>query len=141
MIMKISAIVLIAVIAGVAVTGVLGFSMIPWLRKLKFGGTVLDSEDNKLAVPTMGGLMIIIGTCSAILLAVLTDKISGGSIVEKAANMVIEQNQIPPTTYTFDTVRSHISFDEQVELLKAYGIGFVSFLTHIRTIFLCIIIL
>ena len=29
------------------------------------------------------------------------DKISGGSIVEKAANMVIEQNQIPPTTYTF----------------------------------------
>ena len=29
------------------------------------------------------------------------DKISGGDIVEKAANMVIEQNQIPPTTYTF----------------------------------------
>ncbi len=29
------------------------------------------------------------------------DKISGGFIVEKAANMVIEQNQIPPTTYTF----------------------------------------
>ena len=29
------------------------------------------------------------------------DKISGGSIVEKAANMVIEQNQLPPTTYTF----------------------------------------
>ena len=29
------------------------------------------------------------------------DKISGGTVVEKAANMVIEQNQIPPTTYTF----------------------------------------
>ena len=29
------------------------------------------------------------------------DKISGGSVVEKAANMVIQQNQIPPTTYTF----------------------------------------
>lgn len=29
------------------------------------------------------------------------DKISGGDIVEKAANMVIEQNQIPPTTYSF----------------------------------------
>ena len=28
-------------------------------------------------------------------------KISGGSIVEAAANMVIEQNQLPPTTYTF----------------------------------------
>ena len=29
------------------------------------------------------------------------DKISGGEIVEKAANMVIAQNHIPPTTYTF----------------------------------------
>ncbi len=34
-------------------------------------------------------------------LNVVISKISGGSIVEKAANMVIEQNQIPPTTYTF----------------------------------------
>ena len=34
-------------------------------------------------------------------LNVKISKISGGSIVEKAANMVIEQNQIPPTTYTF----------------------------------------
>ena len=35
------------------------------------------------------------------MLNVSIDKISGGSVVEKAANMVIEQNQIPPTTYTF----------------------------------------
>ncbi len=34
-------------------------------------------------------------------LNVSIDKISGGTVVEKAANMVIEQNQIPPTTYTF----------------------------------------
>ncbi len=34
-------------------------------------------------------------------LNVVISKISGGSVVEKAANMVIEQNQIPPTTYTF----------------------------------------
>lgn len=34
-------------------------------------------------------------------LNVIISKISGGEIVEKAANMVIEQNQIPPTTYTF----------------------------------------
>ena len=34
-------------------------------------------------------------------LNVVISKISGGEIVEKAANMVIEQNQIPPTTYTF----------------------------------------
>lgn len=34
-------------------------------------------------------------------LNVSIDKISGGSVVEKAAQMVIDQNQIPPTTYTF----------------------------------------
>ena len=34
-------------------------------------------------------------------LNVSIDKISGGTVVEKAANMVIEQNQIPPTTYNF----------------------------------------
>ena len=34
-------------------------------------------------------------------LNVSIDKISGGTVVEKAAQMVIDQNQIPPTTYTF----------------------------------------
>ena len=34
-------------------------------------------------------------------LNVVISKISGGSVVEKAANTVIQQNQIPPTTYTF----------------------------------------
>ena len=34
-------------------------------------------------------------------LNVSIDQINGGSVVEKAAQMVIEQNQIPPTTYTF----------------------------------------
>ena len=83
--MKTAAIVLVAAVAGVAVTGVLGFPMIPWLRKLKFGGTVLDSKENKFAVPTMGGLMLIIGTCSAVLVAILTDKISGGNIVSSGS--------------------------------------------------------
>lgn len=88
--MKTISIILIAAAAALAVTGVLGFSMIPWLRKVKFGGTVLDSEDNRFTVPTMGGLMIIIGTCCAILLAVITDKISGGNIVS-AGSLIPEE--------------------------------------------------
>ena len=35
--MTIAAAIITALVAGLAITGVLGFVMIPWLRKLKFG--------------------------------------------------------------------------------------------------------
>lgn len=54
--------------AGLAVTAGLGFAMVPWLRKLKFGQTILDIgpkwHKSKQGTPTMGGLMFIIGTGS-----------------------------------------------------------------------------
>ncbi len=82
--MNTAAVILIAGVAGFAVTGVLGFIMIPWLRKLKFGQTILDIgpkwHSSKQGTPTMGGFMFIIGTCAAILLAVITDKLTGGDI-------------------------------------------------------------
>ena len=70
--MNTAAVILIAGVAGFAVTGALGFIMIPWLRKLNFGQTILDIAPNrsgKRTTPTMGGFMFIIGTCAAILLA------------------------------------------------------------------------
>lgn len=71
--------------AGLAVTAGLGFAMIPWLRKLKFGQTILDIgpkwHKSKQGTPTMGGLMFIIGTVAAIAVTVITDKLTGGDIV------------------------------------------------------------
>lgn len=83
--MNTAAVILTAGVAGFAVTGVLGFVMIPWLKKLNFGQTILDVDpkrhSSKQGTPTMGGLMLIIGTFAAIILAVTTDKLTGGDII------------------------------------------------------------
>lgn len=83
--MNTAAVILIAGAAGFAITGVSGFVMIPWLKKLKFGQTILDIgpkwHSSKQGTPTMGGMMFIIGTCAAIILAVATDKLTGGDII------------------------------------------------------------
>ncbi len=80
-----------ALVAGIAVTGVLGFVMIPWLRKLKFGQTILDIgpawHKSKQGTPTMGGIMFIIGTVVAVAVTVITDKLMGGAITESAAEI------------------------------------------------------
>lgn len=83
--MNTAAALITASVSAFAVTALLGFVMIPWLRKLKFGQTILDIGPKwhmtKQGTPTMGGLMFIIGTLSAILLTVITDKLMGGDIV------------------------------------------------------------
>lgn len=68
-----------------AVTALLGFAVIPWLHKLKFGQTILDIgpswHKNKQGTPTMGGILFIAGTISAAVVAVITDKLLGGDIL------------------------------------------------------------
>lgn len=78
--MSVIAVIAVAGIAGLAVTGVSGFSFIPWLGKLEFGRN-FASFDKKQAAPSMGGIMLVIGTVCAVILAVATDKIAGGDIV------------------------------------------------------------
>lgn len=61
--------------AGVAflVTWLLGYIVIPYLRKLKFGQTILEEGPNwhkdKQGTPTMGGVMIIAGVILAMAVA------------------------------------------------------------------------
>ncbi len=112
--MKTSVAILTAALAGLAITGVLGFVMIPWLRKLKFGQTILDIgpkwHSSKQGTPTMGGLMFIIGTFAAILLTVITDKLMGGDIVASGS-------LVPSEMYT--KLWSGV--------LMAFGFGFIGF--------------
>ena len=59
----------VAVIA-IVVTAMLGFFIIPALRRLKYGQTILDigpawHKDTKQGTPTMGGIMFIIGSLTA----------------------------------------------------------------------------
>ena len=106
--------ILTACIAGLAITGGLGFVMIPWLRKLKFGQTILDIgpkwHSTKQGTPTMGGLMFVVGTVAAILLTVITDKIMGGDITASGS-------LVPSEMYT--KLWSGV--------LMALGFGFIGF--------------
>ena len=83
--MNVAAAIITAFVAAFVLTALSGFVLIPWLRRLKFGQTILDIgpkwHKSKQGTPTMGGIMFIIGTVSAILLTVVTDKLMGGDVV------------------------------------------------------------
>ncbi len=81
-------IVIACVVAAVISFGIsfaLGYVVIPFLHKLKFGQTILDIgpkwHKNKQGTPTMGGILFIVGTVVAFGVAVLIDKLLGGNIV------------------------------------------------------------
>ncbi len=76
---------LIAAVIVFAISFGLGYVVIPFLHKLKFGQTILDIgpkwHKNKQGTPTMGGILFIIGTVVAFVLVVIIDKIMGRDIV------------------------------------------------------------
>lgn len=57
---------LLTAVVSMAVTGILGFWLIPWLKRLKYGQTINEIGPTwhigKQGTPTIGGLMFIIGT-------------------------------------------------------------------------------
>ena len=56
---------IIAALLSFLITSLLGFIVIPYLRKLKFGQTILEIgpkwHESKQGTPTMGGIMIVAG--------------------------------------------------------------------------------
>lgn len=75
----------LAVVIAFAVTAILGFAVIPWLHKLKFGQTILDIgpswHKKKQGTPTMGGIMIVAGVAAAVAAVFITDRLLGGDII------------------------------------------------------------
>lgn len=75
----------LSAVIAFGVTAILGIVMVPWLRRLKFGQTILDIgpkwHRSKQGTPTMGGLMFIIGTLAAVAVVFLTDKLKGSDII------------------------------------------------------------
>lgn len=72
----------------------LGFVVIPELRKLKFGQTILDIgpawHKSKQGTPTMGGIMFIISTVVSFAIVIITDKLLGGNLI--ASGSVVEDS-------------------------------------------------
>jgi len=71
--MNMSVVILISVVIAFGITAALGFVIIPWLRKLKFGQTILDIgpswHKSKQGTPNMGGLMFIIGIVISVIVS------------------------------------------------------------------------
>jgi phospho-N-acetylmuramoyl-pentapeptide-transferase len=75
---------IITIVIAFGVTAGLGFIIIPWLRKLKFGQTILDIgpswHKSKQGTPNMGGLMFAIGIIVAFGVGMLTFYLTGGEL-------------------------------------------------------------
>ncbi|MBQ7961038.1 MAG: phospho-N-acetylmuramoyl-pentapeptide-transferase [Clostridia bacterium] len=75
----------LAITAGFFVAFLLGYVVIPWLHKLKFGQTILDIgpswHKNKQGTPTMGGILFMAGFIVAMAVVLITDSVMGGDIV------------------------------------------------------------
>ena len=75
----------LAAVTGFFVAFLLGYVVIPWLHKLKFGQTILDIgplwHKKKQGTPTMGGILFIAGVMLSLIVVLVTDKIKGGDII------------------------------------------------------------
>ncbi len=73
---------LIAALVAFAATAGLGYIVIPYLKRLKFGQTILDIgpkwHKGKEGTPTMGGVMMIAGVILSLAIAYAYSAIAGG---------------------------------------------------------------
>lgn len=80
---------LVTVVSAFLITSVIGMWLIPFLRRLHFGQTILDIgpawHKSKQGTPTMGGIMFIAGITIAILAGWLTLELSEQGVVDASA--------------------------------------------------------
>ncbi len=77
--------IIIAAVIAFGITVFLGFPLIPWLHRLKFGQTILDIgpkwHKKKQGTPTMGGIMFIIAIIGSVIVVAVTDRLMGGDLI------------------------------------------------------------
>ena len=85
---------ILALVIAFGVTASLGFVLIPWLHKLKFGQTILEIgptwHKKKQGTPTMGGILFAAGILAAFVVALITDKLTGGDILAGDSPVPVE---------------------------------------------------
>ncbi len=117
---------IIAAIVSFAVTAGTGFFVIPYLRKLKFGQTILDIGPNwhkeKQGTPTMGGVMIVAGVLIGLCIAF-------GYSVIKGSRFYTEMGESFRTTNFFAGIimalcMGGIGFmDDYIKVVKKRNLG------------------
>ncbi len=103
-----------AAVISFLIAFLLGFALIPWLRKLKFGQTILDIgpawHKSKQGTPVMGGIMFIVSTILSVICVLVTDYFLGG-------NLFSSQHILP------DTLKVKLV----AGVILAIGLGLVGF--------------
>ena len=118
----------VAAVVAFAISFALGYVVIPFLHKLKFGQTILEIgpkwHKNKQGTPTMGGILFIVGTLVAFGVVVLIDKLLGGDIigmneiVAKSMNVKVWGGLIMAIGFAF------IGFlDDYIKVVKKRNMG------------------
>lgn len=78
---------IIAALVAFAVTAVMGIPFIPYLRKLKYGQTILEEgpkwHKSKQGTPTMGGIMIIAGVIIGLIAALVFSLATDGALTRE----------------------------------------------------------
>lgn len=78
---------IISAIVAFLITALLGYIVIPYLRKLKFGQTILEIgpkwHKEKQGTPTMGGIMIILGVALSLAITFTVSAILKGRFSEE----------------------------------------------------------
>ena len=73
----------LAIVIAAVITGLLGYFMVPFLHKIKFGQTIREVgpswHKNKQGTPTMGGIMFIIGSSVAAVICIAFLWMNGGA--------------------------------------------------------------
>lgn len=73
----------LAIVIAAVITGLLGYFMVPFLHKIKFGQTIREVgpswHKNKQGTPTMGGILFIIGSSVAAVICIAFLWLNGGA--------------------------------------------------------------
>lgn len=80
----------IAALVAFGVTALLGYIVIPFLRKLKFGQTILDIgpkwHKEKQGTPTMGGVMMMAGVIAAVVISLSVSAFTEGGFTAELSD-------------------------------------------------------
>ena len=123
--------ILLALGLGFLVAFALGFAVIPWLRRLHFGQTILDIgpswHKKKQGTPTMGGVLFIFGFAVSFAAVFITDKLTGSD------QMVADVDAQTMYTKLFAGILMAVGFgligfiDDYIKVVKKRNLGLTEF--------------
>ncbi len=113
-------------IVSFAVTAGLGFLVIPYLRKLKFGQTILEEGPNwhkdKQGTPTMGGVMMVAGVLLSMTIGFAFSYITGGRLAQEMGDPYFLTTLIAGIVMALGMCAIGF-FDDYIKVVKKRNLG------------------